>query len=465
MPGGGLHSPPGFSLEVLPLSDPVLYSFHPAAVIVPPERQRSDLPNIEDLMASISQVGQLQPILVTGTPNGVATLVAGGRRLEACRRLDINVVAVFVEDADPEWRELAELEENVKREDLNWLDRANAIRRATLLLKDRGVTTLDEIAARLSISTTVVKRNLFVAKEYATNPTNKVFALPGMDTAYNELARQLDRKTDNELEQVRRASPTPNIIRATGLPSVVPLPGPNLIPEIAPRSLPFGPIVCISFLDWVASYTGPRFNLIHCDFPYGVNATAGGQISAALEARPSYDDSEDVYWNLLSAFLQHSDRFIAESAHVIFWFSMKHYTRTVEAFRAADFTVNPHPLVWLKSDNAGILQDYNRVYRNIYETALFITRGDRKLVRAKSNAIAHPRGNTEAHISAKPVPVLKAFLEGVTDSNSFCFDPTCGSGNALIAATELGAGTVVGLEIDPEIAEASNIRYLAAMED
>lgn len=439
---------------------PYLYHVHPGSVLVPDDRQRTTLTGIDELCASITQVGQLQPILITGAVDG-PTLVAGGRRLEACRRLGLLVTAMYVEDMDPETRELAELEENVKREELPWLDRANAIRKATLLLKGRDVTLLADVAARLSISETVLKRNLSIAKEFAVNPTNKIFELAGVDTAYNELARQTERKADNEMEQVNRAVPKP-VTTMSGAPGIVPAFGTTVQP-VAPMPPAANPILNEDFTTWAPAYHGPRFNLIHCDFPYGVNATAGGQISAALDARESYDDAEDIYWKLLDVLCEHGPRFIADSAHMIFWFSMKHYTQTVLRLRGVEWAVSPHPLVWLKSDNAGILQDYNRTYRNIYETALFCTRGDRKLVRAKSNAIAHPRGSQLAHISEKPRAVLRHFLEGITDGNSFAFDPTAGSGNALIEATALGAELVLGLELDPVVAADTNVRYIASL--
>jgi hypothetical protein len=38
-----------------------------------------------------------------------------------------------------------------------------------------------------------------------------------------------------------------------------------------------------------------------------------------------YDDSPEVYWELLQAFRDNLDNFCAESAHLMFWFSMDNY--------------------------------------------------------------------------------------------------------------------------------------------
>ncbi|MEU0818883.1 ParB/RepB/Spo0J family partition protein [Streptomyces mirabilis] len=56
------------------------------------ERARVDLGDLTDLMASIEQLGLLQPIVVTDDNR----LIAGGRRLESCRRLGLDEVQVVV---------------------------------------------------------------------------------------------------------------------------------------------------------------------------------------------------------------------------------------------------------------------------------------------------------------------------------------------------------------------------------
>lgn len=56
------------------------------------ERARVDLGDLADLMASIRQLGLIQPIVVTADNK----LIAGGRRLESCRRLGLDEVPVVV---------------------------------------------------------------------------------------------------------------------------------------------------------------------------------------------------------------------------------------------------------------------------------------------------------------------------------------------------------------------------------
>lgn len=80
------------------------------------ERARVDLGDLGDLMASIKQLGLLQPIVVTADNK----LIAGGRRLESCRRLGLDEVPVVVAEHihDAAGLLTAERDENTCRKDM-----------------------------------------------------------------------------------------------------------------------------------------------------------------------------------------------------------------------------------------------------------------------------------------------------------------------------------------------------------
>lgn len=105
----------------------------------------------------------------------------------------------------------------------------------------------------------------------------------------------------------------------------------------------------------------------------------------------------------------------------------------------------------MKSDGVGIIPDPERGPRQIYETCLFGSRGDRKIVSSVANAYAAPSVR-DKHMSEKAEPMLRHFFRMFVDENTILLDPTCGSGSALRAAESLGAKTVLGLEIDGEFA-------------
>jgi DNA modification methylase len=80
-----------------------------------------------------------------------------------------------------------------------------------------------------------------------------------------------------------------------------------------------------------------------------------------------------------------------------------------------------------------------------------MTRGDRKIVRAVGNCV-EAQVIKEHHVSEKPRKMLEHFLRMLVDETTIFLDPTCGSGNAVAVAEELGAGWSLGLEKNEEFA-------------
>ena len=89
-------------------------------------RESFDFEELESLAASIREHGVLQPLIVSPDKNGVYTLIAGERRLQAARKAGLKTVPVVIRHAtDQQLLELA-LIENVQRADLNAIEEAEA---------------------------------------------------------------------------------------------------------------------------------------------------------------------------------------------------------------------------------------------------------------------------------------------------------------------------------------------------
>ncbi len=98
----------------------------PIDSVVVRERIRSDLGELEPMMASLRRHGQFSPILITGE----SELIAGHRRLESARRLGwTSIEAVVVDQCSEEVRLQLEIEENVQRKQLSNDELAAAVAR------------------------------------------------------------------------------------------------------------------------------------------------------------------------------------------------------------------------------------------------------------------------------------------------------------------------------------------------
>jgi ParB/RepB/Spo0J family partition protein len=383
-------------------------------------RSELDPGKVEELAQSIRRKGLMHPIVITREQ----TLVAGGRRLAACKSIGLtHIQCQYVDTLEEAALLEIELEENIKRVDLPWQDQCTAIRKLHQLRVDmHGPSwTIDNTAEESGFSHGFVSERLAVAEKIAAGD-ERVLASKGYSVAKNITKRINERAKSDELQSITMP------VADTG-----------------------SPILTADFATWAEEYTGPPFNFIHCDFPYGIGVDKFQQASA--ETRGGYDDSFESYVNLIKVLETHKDKLMGQSCHVMFWFAMRHYAWTLDRLQSIGLWVDFQPLIWFKNDNSGALPDPERGPRRVYETAFWCSYGDRKILSGKANTFAAPITRLAEHASEKNVQMLQHFLSMAVDGTTRFLDPTCGSGSALRAAHNLNAGSVLGLELNPQYAD------------
>ena len=430
------------------------------SIIVSPGRQRQDFRGVDELADSIAQAGLINPIVLT--PDNV--LVAGERRLRACIMLGFtHIPAQYTNELTAEDAELIELEENVKREDLTWQETVRSVARLyALKAKSDDSWTLEKASVYMSVSPTTIHNHLLVARyldaedELVSNADHYSTALNAakrkeersVAAADEEASASIDETLDSALSFGDMSQPRGTIAKqkAAGDTTEIEMDG----DEPASDALGVVPLRNLDFAEWANSPPpGRKINFLHCDFPYGINYDKhkGG----AGQSMGAYNDSPEAFEHCMSALEAAMPSHIAKSAHLMFWFSgrldLLHpvYLR----LEALGWKVNPVPLIWFRSCNAGILPDPSRGPRQVYEVALMASRGDRKIVQPVANLYSHAK-TKEVHPSEKPRDMLSHFFRMFVDSTTVMLDPTCGSGNSVISAELAGAKSVLGLEADPE---------------
>lgn len=414
------------------------------------ERQRRVLTGIDELAASIAgPSGLINPIVV----NENNELIAGERRLAACQLLGWDqIMTQLREDLSETEQQILELEENVKRHELPWKDECLAVYKYHSLRQSENEShSIEDTARELAMSKAAVQQRIAIQKAMMDG-NELVLRASEFSVARNLVQRANERAEEAARESIAQLAGIPTtptvVIQPDGTTKIENLP----IPEpVAPTVLDY-PIKNIDFIEWSHSYSGPRFNFLHCDFPYGVRADKHDQ--GAAKYYKGYEDNPETYWTLIAALGENIEKICADSAHLIFWFSMDYYHETKLALVQMGWKVNPFPLIWYKSDNTGILPDPSRGPRRVYETAFLASRGDRKIVQSVANCFAAPVIKT-VHMSQKNTDMLAHFFRMTVDEHTVMLDPTCGSGSALYAAERLRAKEILGFEKDPEIFEAA----------
>lgn len=432
---------------------------------IKPNRQRKDLGDLSSLKTSILQVGLLNPIIIERRQEEAGYwLIAGERRFTAWSQLVAEgkisltdgIPAREMSELSEPTKQIIELEENIKRKDLSWQEQVSAIAKVYDLCK---FSTTQEAGDYLGLSDSSVSRALQLFNNLGNE---RVASAPNASAAYTIVQRENARALDNmstELdsffktamkEEILNDTPENPINRGTDTSL-----GNSEETPISPK--PSSPAAESSryqiqqgdFLSFAKSYNGKPFDLLHLDFPYGINHDRSQQGHTASYG--TYEDSEDIYKTLVLTLLENQDRLVADKAHCICWLSLRFEEWTKKAFQDAGWSCHLQPLIWHKSDNKGIIADVQCGFRNVCEYALFFVRGRKAVVKNISNLYSGPTSK-KFHASEKPLPMLEHFFSGLCDKYSRVLDPTCGSGTAVMTAQKFGAESALGLELNPEFA-------------
>jgi len=111
--------------------------------------------SLTDLVESIREKGILEPLVVAKTPAGYQ-IIAGERRWRAAKIVGLKTVPAIIKETTPSGMLEMAIVENVQREDLNPIERAQAFRR---LKEEFGLETR-EIAKRIGKSPSYVSNSL-----------------------------------------------------------------------------------------------------------------------------------------------------------------------------------------------------------------------------------------------------------------------------------------------------------------
>ncbi|RLB52453.1 MAG: chromosome partitioning protein ParB [Deltaproteobacteria bacterium] len=123
-------------------------------------RSTFDDVKLEELAASIREIGILEPILVRTRKGGGYEIIAGERRWRAAQRAGLERVPIFVRDLSTTEGFEAALVENLQREDLNPIETARAFAR----LVDELGHTQESVATRVGKSRSTVANSLRLLK-------------------------------------------------------------------------------------------------------------------------------------------------------------------------------------------------------------------------------------------------------------------------------------------------------------
>lgn len=424
----------------------------PAADIqISPTRQRREFDDIKttELANSIQAHGLFHPPIIRILPDATVQLVAGERRLRAIAQLrflgkkfafdggEISedlVPCVVLGELDTLAAEEAELDENIRRVDLNWQDRAAATARLAALRGRQAVAvgapqpTVAAIAQEVRGSgegfhQQATRRELIVAQHLA-DP--EVKGAKTMDDAFKILKRR--EETQRRVDLAVSVGRTFTAAAHTALN--------------------------VDAKAWMEAYAGELFGTILTDPPYGMGADQFGDsggiggIGGASAAAHSYDDSYENWQALMAWFAPQSFRVTKPQAHLYAFCDFDRFHELKGLLEEAGWNCFRTPLVWHNPSKARTpWVDFGPQRK--YELCLYANKGRKPVTRIFPDLVTYPSDDNMGHQAQKPVGLFLDLLRRSVNPGDSVLDPFAGSGPIFPAAHELKC-MATGLEQAPE---------------
>lgn len=418
-------------------------------------RQRKELEeaDIKSLAQSIERYGLLNPITLNRDSDGGLELVAGFTRLQAHMALGkTEIEARFQDELSEIERKEIELEENIRRKNLEWWEEANAIAEIHELKQAEDPEwSMRQTAEYVGKSASTVSNSVDLKKAMGEDPDIKrEKTLTGALKKRDTQKKIEKRKRDIEVRKRsgKRAS----------------------IPAIVKTG---------DALELIREEPDESFDAVVTNFPFGVDLELKG-------GKQVYKDDEDYITELVMGVVEESFRVLRDDSWFVGWFDVRKITYNSYAkalykklrgenrdlalragglalwLEEAGFSwVSVVPAIWVKPNKTqGIIGDPRKGMITAYEALVFASKGDAVLLRqGKQNIFIYdtPPGDERVHPLQMPTALCRDVISRVTLGGGRVLDPFAGSASIGLGALEHQC-EFVGYELDPEKASNGNLR-------
>jgi len=390
-------------------------------VKIRPAQIRRNAGDITELANSIKEIGQIHAIVLDDDN----FIIAGYRRYLAHQKLGLMTIRFErFSGLDEITRKRIELEENTKRLNLSWQEEVSAKRELHLLMQEihgaavfggkGGGWGLVETAKMLGQSTAQTSIDLRLAEALEVAP--QIANAPLKGAAISVLKKLKENAILREL--AKRSVTTQN-------------------PETRLWGLYHGD--CLQVIPEIPELTKECVDLVLCDPPYGINySPMDGE---------GFHDGYYAASKLLEKLCPQISQLLVPGGHCYLFTSPELLPAASAFLQSAGLEVRPRPLVWVKRiPTPGSVGSGG--FMNRYELIIHAWKDvPRPLTDVSTDVLEYsaPDVNSRLHPTEKPLDLLRRIIELSTEPGQLVFDPTCGSGSTLAAATLCGRRSI-GIE-------------------
>ena len=407
------------------------------------QRRNFDLKELNELGESIKRIGLLHPIVLryesceptigeTDVHDGDWILVSGERRLRALSdiyalggtiRYDSSDVPagevpyVDLGELDELAREEAELDENIKRKDLTWQEKAQASARLSALRgRQAGVAGLppppiaviaEEVrGSSKGVHQELTRREIIVAK-HLDDP--EVKGAKDVDEAFKILRRKED-----TAKRVLHAAEV----------------GKTYSAETAHTVLNEDSLL------WMSAAEAEQFDVICTDPIYGIGADEFGDSGGRATGAHFYEDSYEKWKADITTLAREGFRITKTKAHLYAFCDITRFEEFKAILAAAGWSPFRTPIIWHKP-NGNRTPWVDSGPQRKYELILYAKKGGRPVTRIYPDLVTYAADENLGHPAQKPVALFIDLLRRSCGAGERILDPFAGSGPALVAGQEL----------------------------
>lgn len=415
-------------------------TIHVDDVRVAEDRQRRlfDAGLLADTADSIINKGLFHAIVLR---DDAQTLVAGERRLRIVKDMgylglplrydgevlpEFHIPYVCLGDLDELEAEEAELDENIRRVDLSWQERAAVTARLMDIRKRMSVRdgspapTTATIASEVRGSAEGVHhedtRREIILSRHLHDP--EVKAAKTVNDAWKVVKRKEEKQRNADLARSVGATFTAKQHRA----------------------------VCDNSLVWMLDQSAEQFDVILTDPPYGMGADEFGDSGGLAAGEHFYKDDYKTWANLLSVFCPESFRLAKAQAHAYVFCDIDRFHELRSLMTTAGWNCFRTPLIWFKPQASRAPWPDKGPQRK-YECILYAEKGGKTCLKLRGDVLEFDSDKNLGHPAQKPVALFTELLSRSVRAGDAVLDPFMGTG-ALFPAAHAFQCTATGIEAD-----------------
>ena len=408
-------------------------------IIIPEKRYRTIFveDDLEALANSIAKLGLMQAPVVEKDER---TLVAGERRLRAMAQLieakkriiyqgkklplgEIPVVPIGLSDS-LDIKE-AEIDENIKRVQLTWQERAAAISELhelrTKQAEARGEKQTKTATAEEAFENfnqrriTEVREDLILAN-FLDDPD--VVKAKSRKDAMKIVTRKLEvehRKALAREFDIDKLQTEHHLIRG------------DLFQELP-------------------TFPDTSFDCIISDPPYGVDAHKFANMDAV---KHTYVDDVSYSNSVIEIIAVEGYRIAKVRAHFYMFLDINRFAAVKKIVSDAGWEVFNTPFIWSKGPNAGVVPWPHHGPRRSYEAILYAMKGKREVISIGPDLIEIPHDREIERGAHKPADLYAELIRRSCNPGDAVIDPCCGTG-PIFEAAQATTTIATGIELDEE---------------